>query len=75
MKKHKTHDMKLFAHQLHTPLARQKWALSELLEGERGRLSDDKRRAIEEIAQLNESMILAVSKLIDLARDDFFRRL
>ncbi len=61
----KKEDLSLLAHQLHTPLARQKWALAELLERE---LDEEQRRMLAEIAKHNEAMIEAVRAILALAR-------
>lgn len=56
------------SHQLRTPLAGIKWALTALLKGEDGTLTPAQRDIVEKTSETNEHLITLINDLLDVSR-------
>ncbi len=68
IEKTKTEFVSIAAHQLRTPLSGVKWALSLILDGELGKITDEQKSFLKKSYNSNERMIILVNDLLDVAR-------
>ena len=64
----KSEFISIAAHQLRTPLSAVKWAMSLILDGSMGNLSNEQLKLIKRGYDTNEKMILLVNDLLNVAR-------
>ncbi|MBI4114286.1 MAG: hybrid sensor histidine kinase/response regulator [Candidatus Niyogibacteria bacterium] len=63
-----TEFLSIASHHLRTPMTLIKWTLTEFLEGNYGKLSDDQKRLFHDLVRRNEQLIRFVHSLLDVTR-------